>query len=125
MTVKGKFVPVSDNKLAKYEQAIQHAKKNSDEKNVLAKPMLWLIRCYRLLRKEWEEKKEKLWEATEYKPMFEEYKERADALERWLRELIQNIATTRDAGLQKRAFQILRKLDEDSAQLTPMRKTGT
>lgn len=125
MTVKGKFVPVSQEKLIRYEQAIKHARKNSSERNVLAKPMLWLIRCYMLLRKDWEEKRNKLWEATEFKPMFEEYRDRADTLERWLRELIDNIATTRDAGLQKRAFQILRKLDEGSAQLTPMRKTGT
>jgi len=121
MAVKGKFVPVSDDKLTKYEQAIHHAKK-SGETNVLATPLLWLIRCYRLLQREWEEKSDRLWEATEFKPMFERYQVRSERFEGWLRELIQNVATTRDVNLQKRAFQILRELDKETAQLLPKRR---
>ncbi|RLC88658.1 MAG: hypothetical protein DRJ03_01935 [Chloroflexi bacterium] len=117
MAVKGKFVPVSKEKLARYEHAIKVAGKNSAEINVLAKPMLWLIRCYRLLWKEWDQKTEELWEATEYKPMLNEYRERNKKFERWLRELIKDIASRSDVpALERRTFRILRELNEESAQ---------
>jgi hypothetical protein len=113
MVVKGKFVPVSESKLDRHEQAVRYANKNTKSTNVLVSPILWLLRCYRLLLADWNEKKVKLWESTEFKEMYGEQKERADRTERRLREIIKNIATTRDANLQKRAFQMLKELDDD------------
>lgn len=119
MVVKGKFVPVSDDKLARHEHAVRYANKKTRDTNVLVAPILWLIRCYRLLLTDWREKKERLWESAEFKEMYGEQKERADRVERRLRELIKNISTTRDANLQKRAFQMLKELDDDPRGSTP------